>query len=109
MNTFLYDFNKGKSIDPLQGVTHFYVNPYQLADSWKTLNLGNKVDGIDIELVIQESTGLPVIIIPIKVLNLGRCMIKLNEDFSGKISTGKQSIYFKPTEQDHIICINSVC
>lgn len=108
MNTFLYDFSKGKSIDPLQGVTHFYVSPYQM-DLWKTLNLAHKLADSEVDLIIQESTGMPLIIVPITALNLGKCMIRLNDDFSGKISTGKRSIYFRPTEQDHIICISSVC
>lgn len=108
MNTFLYDFSKGKSVDPLQDVTHFYVSPYQM-DLWRTLSLAHKVADTEVELVIQDSTGLPVILIPITALNLGKCMVRLNDDFSGKISTGKRSIYFRPTEQDHIICISSVC
>jgi hypothetical protein len=108
MNTFLYDFSKGKSIDPLQGVTHFYVSPYQM-DIWRSLNLALKVQDTEIEVVIQDATGIPVILVPITALNLGKCMVRLNDDFSGKISTGKRSIYFQPTKQDHIICISSVC
>jgi hypothetical protein len=108
MNTFLYDFSEGKSIDPLQDVTHFYVSPYQM-DIWKSLNLADKTKDTELDVVIQDSTGIPVIIIPLSLLNLGKCMIRLNDDFSGKICTGKRSIYFRPTEQDHIICISSVC
>jgi len=108
MNTFLFDFNQGKTISPLEGVTHFYVSPYQM-DIWRTLNLATKVGNTEVDLVIQESTGLPIIILPITALNLGKCMIRLNDDFSGKLTMGKRSIYFHPTEQDHIICISTVC
>lgn len=108
MNTFLFDFNQGKTISPLEGVTHFYVSPYQM-DIWKTLNLAHKVGESEVDLVIQDSTGLPVILVPITALSLGKCMIRLNDDFSGKISTGKKTIYFRPTEMDHVICISTVC
>ena len=107
MNTFMFDFAQGKTIDPLEGVTHFYVSPYQM-DVWKSLNLALKVADSELDLVIQESTGMPLIIVPIAVLKLGKCIIRLNDDFSGKICTGNRNIYFSRTQQDHIICIGSV-
>lgn len=108
MNSFFYDFKQGQTVNPFDGVTHFYVSPYQM-DIWKTLNLADKIGEDEVELVIQGSTGIPVILVPITCLNLGKCMVKLNEDFSGKIYSGKRTIYFRSTEQDHIICISTVC
>ena len=108
MNTFFYDFKQGQTVNPFDGVTHFYVSPYQM-DIWKTLNLAHKVGESEVELVIQDSTGLPVILVSITALNLGKCMVRLNDDFSGKITMGKRSIYFRPTEQDSVICITTVC
>jgi hypothetical protein len=78
-------------------------------DIWKTLNLAHKVGESEVELVIQDSTGLPVILVSITALNLGKCMVKLNEDFSGRIYSGKKTIYFRSTEQDSVICITTVC
>jgi hypothetical protein len=107
MNTFLYDFSKNKEVSPLEGVTHFYISPYSM-DAWTTLNIGKKITDEDVELVIQTSTNLPIIIMPISLLNLGKCMIRLNEDFSGKITSGNKTMYFSTTAQDHIICISTV-
>jgi hypothetical protein len=108
MDTFFYDFKQGQTVNPFDGVTHFYVSPYQM-DIWKTLNLAHKVGESEVELVIQDSTGLPVILVSITALNLGKCMVKLNEDFSGRIYSGKKTIYFRSTEQDSVICITTVC
>lgn len=108
MSTFIFDFKQNKSVLPLEGVTHFFINPYMYGSSWTSLRIGNKLNGIDADLVIQESTGLPLIILPLSILDLGKCMIKLNDDFSGRIINGRQTIYFKTTEQDHIIRIDSV-
>lgn len=108
MNTFIYDFKQGKTVDPFAGITHFYVSPYQM-EMWKTLNLAHKVQDTEVDVVIQENTGIPVIVLPISLLNLGKCMVRLNDDFSGKITMGKRSIYFQPTQQDHVVCITNVC
>lgn len=110
MNTFMYDFSNGKTItNPLDGVTHFYVSPYDLPTVWILLNIGEKAkDCPDVDLVIQTHTNLPIIIMPLSILNLGKCMIKMYDDLSGgKISTGKKTIYFKFMEQD-TICITGV-
>jgi hypothetical protein len=109
MNTFLYDFKNNQTVNPFEGVTHFYVCPYEMS-IWRTLFLANKIQEqeLQMELVIQESTGLPLIIVPIEALGLGKCMIKMNDDFSGKIISGKRTIYFRPTEQDHVIRITTV-
>jgi hypothetical protein len=110
MDTFFYDFKQGQTVNPFDGVTHFYVSPYQM-DIWKTLNLADRIECTDtnIEVVIQHSTGIPVLLVPITALNLGKCMVKLNEDFSGRIYSGKKTIYFRSTEQDSVICITTVC
>ena len=108
MHTFFYDFTQNKSFNPLEDITHFYVSPYQM-ELWKTLNLAVKLSDKEVELVIQENTGLPLVIVPITVLNLGKCSVSLNQDLSGKISTGRRDIYFSRTKQDHLICISSVC
>lgn len=109
MNTFMFDFSNGKTItNPLDGVTHFYVSPYEVPAVWTLLNIGSKVTDLDVDLVIQTHTNLPVIVMPLSILNLGRCMIRINDDLSGgKISTGKKSLYFRFTEQN-TICITGV-
>lgn len=112
MNTFMFDFNTGKTVtNPIEGITHFYVSPYVIPDVWAVLNLSDKIkiDNIDMDLVIEGRSKLPVIVMPFSILNLGKCMIKLNEDLgSGKICTGKKSIYFTMSLQANTICITNV-
>jgi hypothetical protein len=104
----MFDFNSQKAIQPLEGVSYFYATPYDMANIWKTLNISKKLNGKDVDVVIQESTELPVLILPISLLGLGKCMIRMNEDFSGKITSGNKTIYFRPTESDSVICITGV-
>jgi hypothetical protein len=105
----MFDFNSGNVItNPLDGVTHFYVSPYEVPEVWTLLNIGSKVTDLDVDLVIQTHTNLPVIVMPLSILQLGRCIIKLNDDMGGgKICTGKKSLYFRFTEQN-TICITGV-
>jgi len=109
MNTFMFDFNNGKAItNPLEDVTHFYVSPYEVPAVWTLLDIGSKVTDLNVDLVIQTHTNLPVIVMPLSILNLGKCMIKIHDDLSGgRISTGKKTLYFKFMEQD-TICITGV-
>lgn len=110
MNTFMFDFSNGKTItNPLEGITHFYVSPYEVPSVWTLLNLGDKVDGMDLDVVLESHTNLPVIIMPLSILNLGKCIIKLHDDMSGgKISTGKRNIYFRFSNGVNTICITGV-
>lgn len=111
MNTFMYDFKTGNTItNPLEGVTRFYVSPYEMASVWTLLSIGEKIEHTSIDLVVLKENKLPVIVVPISILNLGRCMIRINDDLTGgKISTGKKSIYFRFIEDDDTICITGVC
>lgn len=107
MNTFMFDFKSGKTItNPLDGVTHFYVSPYDLPSVWTLLNLGDKVEPTDLDIVFESHTNLPVIVMPFSILNLGKCVIKMNDDLQGgKICTGKRTLYFRMSSQDNTICI----
>ena len=109
MNTFMYDFTSQKTIsNPLEGMTYFYATPYDMASIWKALRISQKLNGKDVDVVIQESTDLPILILPLSILNLGRCIIRMNDDFSGKITSGNMSIYFRPSESNGVICITGV-
>jgi hypothetical protein len=114
---FFYDFNSKQVINPLDKVTHFFINPYQMS-SWKTLNLGDKVD--DCDVVIQESTGLPIILLPIELLELSNVHVKMEENGNMKITrktnnrSGIQNffmittLYVKPTTDSHIVRVDTV-
>ena len=106
---FFYNFNSGKVVNPLDKITHFFVNPYQIG-SWIMLGLDKKVD--DCDVVIQESTGLPIIILPISLLNLEDVHIKMENNgnmlITNKLGRLTQKIYAKPTEQRHIVRIDTV-
>ena len=106
---FFYNFNSSQVVNPLDRITHFFVNPYQIG-SWKMLGLGDKAS--DCDVVIQESTGLPIIILPISLLNLNKVHVKMESNgnmlITNKLSKVTQKIYAKPTEQQHIIRVDTV-
>jgi len=114
---FFYNFNSKQVVNPLDKVTHFFINPYQI-DSWKTLGLGDKVK--DCDDVIQESTGLPIIILPIELLELINVHVKMEKN--GNMTVTKRTnnlsgvknfyinttLYIKPTSQSHIVRVDTV-
>lgn len=110
MNTFTYDFSNGKTItNPLEQITHFYISPYEMANVWTILNLRDVVvDESLIQVVVKEHFA-PVMIMPLGVLGLSRCNVRINTDLSGGvIYTGRKSIYFKFTKDDSVMCITGV-
>ena len=114
---FFYNFSSKQVVNPLERITHFFVNPYMM-DSWKMLGLGDKVDNCDV--VIQESTGLPIIILPISLLGLEKVHVKMESNGNMLITNRidnrsgvknffiTQKIYAKPTEQPHVVRIDTV-
>lgn len=107
---FYYNFTTKQQVNPLDGITHFFVNPYMM-ESFKSLNLAVKITDVDVDLVIQSSTGLPVVIIPIEVLKLENVHVKMTDNgfiLSRRTEHGKRTIYAKFTDKQHIIRIDSV-
>lgn len=106
-----YNFNTRQIVNPLDSITHFYVNPYQIS-SWVMLGLSRKVDGNQCDVVIQESTGLPIIILPVSLLNFKQIHVKLESNgnmvITNRLDKVTQRIYAKPTEQPNIIRIDTV-
>ena len=110
---FFYNFKEGKIVNPLDKVSHFYVNP-RIIDSWKTLELGDKLAEGD-DIVVKIIGGLPVIILPISLLTLNVVHIKVNVDGGMIITTDVRAggivtlkIYAKPTEDATVIRVDSV-
>ena len=107
---FYYNFTSKKQINPLDGITHFFVNPYMM-ESFKSLGLAVKITDTDVDLVIQASTGLPIVIIPIGLLKLENVHIRMTDNgfiLTKRIGNGKQTIYIKFTDKQHIVRIDSV-
>lgn len=114
---FFYNFNSNQVVNPLEGITHFFINPYMIG-SWKMLELGEKITECD--LVIQESTGLPIVILPISLLGLEKVHVKMESNGNMLITNRidnrsgvknffiTQKLYAKPTEQKHVIRIDTV-
>lgn len=107
---FMYDFNSKQVVNPLDKVTKFFINPL-IMESWKTLRLGDRIKG-EHDVVIQEKTGLPIIILPIELLELNQCRVKLRDDGSMIIHTrmgnNNLRLYVKPTEMVNIVRIDTV-
>lgn len=106
MNSFHFNFKTGTSVNPLELIKKFYINPYMI-DSFRLLNLHNLCDGEDIDIVIINE--LPCVIIDINVLNLEQAFIKYNnEGTGGTITANKKVIYFKFTSHADCIRIDTV-
>lgn len=107
---FYYNFTTKQQVNPLDGITHFFVNPYMMA-SFKLLNLGVKITDTDVDLKIQASTGLPIVIIPIEVLELNNVHVKMTDNgftLTKRVGNNRQTIYIKFTDKQHIVRIDSV-
>lgn len=110
MNTIMFDFTTGTTVTNLfEGITHFYASPYEANSVWTLMNLKDVVDESLIQLVVKDHCS-PVMIMPLGVLGLGRCNVKINNDLSGGvIYTGRKSLYFKFTKDSWVICITTIC
>jgi hypothetical protein len=107
MNTTFFNFNTKTEVNPLENVDTFFINPYML-EGYKTLNIREKIMNLD-ETIVNFYNDLPVVLLPISVLDLGVVQIKYDEySNGGKIIKGKLTLYFSFTESDNIIRINSV-
>ena len=109
---FFYDFNSKQVVNPLDKITKFFINPLMM-ESWKTLRLGDKIDNINCDVVIQEKTGLPIIILPIEILELNQCSVKLRNDGSMVIDKKGMNnciitLYVKPTSMVDVVRIDTV-
>ena len=80
MNTF-FNFETGKSVNPLEKITSFYVSPY-MPDNFKLLNLDEKLADItDINAAVTPERHV-VTVFPINHLIKGDCIIKWSSEVS---------------------------
>lgn len=106
MNSFHFNFKTGKSVNPLELIKKFYINPYMI-DSFRLLDLHNLCNDADVDIVIIND--LPCFIIDINVLNLEQAFIKYNnEGTGGTITSNNKVIYFKFTPNSDCIRIDTV-
>ena len=107
MNSFHFNFKTGNTVNPLELVKKFYVNPYMI-EGFKSLNLHNICDDYNAELVIAKN-DLPVIVMDIQALQLEQGFVKYNnEGTGGTITSENKVIYFKFTEVAEYIRIDTV-
>ena len=101
MNSFHFNFKTGTSVNPLELVKRFYINP-NMIDGFRQLNLSTLCEGTTVDIVIINE--LPCVVIDISVLNLEQAFIKYSDDGRGGIiKSGRKTIYFKFTS--HADCI----
>jgi hypothetical protein len=107
MNSFHFNFKTGKSVNPLELIKRFYINPYMI-DSFSLLNLHNLCDSKkNIDIVIINN--LPCIVMNINILKLEQAFIKYNNEGSGgTITSNNKVIYFKFTSNSDCIRIDTV-
>lgn len=101
---FYYDFNKMMVTNPLEGVTHFFINP-RMIDGFKQLRL-EEYSGPD-NLTLDE--GLPILVLPMEALKLNKGIVKLDDNGrNGHIKVDGLTIYFNLHEKKHLIRVNTV-
>lgn len=94
---FYYDFNKMMVTNPLEGVTHFFINP-RMIDGFKQL----KLDECCAPDQVKLHEGLPIMILPLRELKLDNGIVKLDDDGrTGNIKAGGLTIYFKKVKLDN--------
>ena len=108
MNSFHFNFKTGKTVNALELVKKFYVNPYMI-EGFKSLNLHNICDDYNAELVISTKNNLPVVVMDINALQLEQAFVKYNnEGTGGTITSEDKVIYFKFTDVAECIRIDTV-
>lgn len=104
-----FNFKKKKAVNPLEKVNDFFINPYMM-ESAKALGLEDKAKQNEIR-TIAFYKGMPVVIFPLDMLDLGTCLVKWQDNggiilYKGKF--GEINIYFKWTDEPDCIRIDTV-
>ena len=110
---FYYNFTTKEQVNPLEKYTHFFINPYMI-DSFAKLRLAEKMEDNEsqMELNIRKPNGVPVIVMPLSLLELDNVHVNMQRD--GFIVTKRlpsntlMRIYMKFTDENHLIRIDSV-
>lgn len=101
---FYYDFNKMMVTNPLEGITHFFVNPLMI-EGFKQLALDECCYPDQLSL----DQRLPILILPMEALKLDKGIVKLDDNGrNGNIKVDGLTIYFSLHEKKHLIRINTV-
>lgn len=107
MNSFHFNFKTNTTVNPLELVKKFFINPYMI-DGFKLLNLHNVCEDYNPELAIGNQ-NVPIVVMEIGALNLEQAFVKYNsEGTGGTITTNNKVIYFKFTSSAEIIRIDTV-
>lgn len=112
MAKMFYDFTSKQQVNPLDKVSYFIIDPHQ-PENYKNLKIEQKISDLS-ETTVIFWKGMPTLVLPVELLELGLTQVHFNEDGSGKIIKqgncyrSKTILYFQPTENDTIIRITTV-
>lgn len=107
MTSFYYSFDTKQVVNPLDSITHFYVNPY-MPDSTRLLNLQQKANDVTSLQVDWTASGIPVVVFPISVLDLKTVVVSVSSEDKIIIKKGNLKIYLKLTADPSLARIDSV-
>lgn len=92
-----FNFKTGKSVNILEQITHFYINPY-MPDNFKHLRIKerietyNEIDTDEVMTVVANS-GHVVTLFPIKYLASDTVRVEHTEENKFKVHIGERVIY----------------
>lgn len=95
-----FNFNEGKEVNPLEGITRFFVNPLN-PKLFLKLDIQRLAEGVKPKYGYEN--GLPVFIYPIHVLNLGVCIVSWSSKTTGVVQGDKYAFLFHLTENALVI------
>lgn len=106
-NSFYFSFDTKQVINPLEAVTHFYINPY-MPESARLLKLEEKTASIASFEVNWTKNGIPVLLFSFDILDLKTVIVTVSSEDKIIIKKGNLKIYVKLTEEPNIVRIDSV-
>jgi hypothetical protein len=105
-NSFYYSFDTKEVINPLDQVTHFYVNPY-MPESARLLNLVEKASD-KAAFEVDWVNGLPVVLFPISILKLSTVIVTISSEDKIVVKKNNTKLYMKLTDNPEVVRIDSV-
>mgnify|MGYP003348313691 CR=1 FL=1 len=109
--THFFNFQTGTSVNPLEKITHFFINPY-MADNFKLLKLAERITNNEIAeedvMVAPLKTGHVVTMFAIKHLVEDTAMVKWTASNKFQVHAKSGRIIYCHVVTDEAIRIDTI-